>query len=121
MARAKLSDILRTDDDSTASPPFAAELAAAPPHPEEPTAAPPVPQEKSGAEGGTPRTYKFTANLLDHEYDQLEALTAAVVHDLAPRPVGKGWRARIVRTLIAIAARDPKLRARVVAELRKTA
>ena len=91
------------------------------------TPAAPAPREQADdtkpASEKTRQQYKFTANLDDDEYDQLEALTAAIVTELAPRPVGKGWRARIVRTLIQIAAEDSadgrRMRKRIVADLRK--
>lgn len=121
MARRALSEVLGDDDPTppqptNTEPPFAPGLADVPPHPEEPTTAGREPERDAPDRS---RTYKFTANLDDHEYDQLEALTAAIVDELKPRPVGKGWRARTVRTLIKLAAEDEKLRKRVVKELRK--
>ena len=61
---------------------------------------------------------KFTANLKAAEYDQLEEVTAEVVRALNPWPIGKGWRAEVVRTLIRIASDDPELRERVIQALR---
>lgn len=109
MARVNLSDdVLRRD---APEPPKAPA-----PRTRPDDEATPAPQEK-------PRVYKFTANLDDHDYDQLRALTDAVVDELAPRPVGKGWQAKVFRALVALAAEDTaegrKMRKRVVAHLRK--
>lgn len=99
MARVSLDDALRGDDDEP-------------------------PKRKLGERGpvpppAEPDTYKLTAVLDEDAYRRLEWLTDRVIDDIQPRRVGKGWRTKVVRALVALAEDDYDMVRKVADEVRR--
>lgn len=111
MARKSLDEALGSSEPEPARrPPFAAELADAPRHPREPKGTAPEPE---------PDRYKLTAVLDEDDHRRLEWLTDRVLDEVQPRRVGKGWRTRVIRALLALAEDDPAMVRAVADEVRR--
>ena len=100
MARVTLDDALRGDDDEPPRPRRLGERPVTPPEPEF------VP-------------YKLTAVLDEDAHRQLEWLTDRVIDDINPRRVGKGWRTKVIRALVALAEDDYDMVRKVADEVRR--
>lgn len=62
--------------------------------------------------------YKLTALLGEDDHRRLEWLTDRVIDEINPRRVGKGWRTKVIRALVAVAEDDYDMVQRVAQAVR---